>query len=155
MEFRPKLNEYNINALAVLANNSSDEFTINKIKMIIIEKILNHNYSMFYLIHKFNFSKGILKESYADVVLMNMKGNDYYIDDMIVDEILKYASCDAIICYGAYSNSYEFNVKCKDEFNRRIDEFEDKIELQRKSCLGKSLKKEICIKRKVIRNDKY
>ena len=110
MEFRPKLTKYNINVLAVFANSSTDEFAKNKIKMVIIEKILNYNYSIFYLIHKFRLSTGILKESYADVILMNMKGNDYYIDDEILNQILKYASFEALVNYGIDSDSLEVKL---------------------------------------------
>jgi len=135
MMFKPKLNKYNINALVVLADNVSDEFTRNKIRMAMIDKILNYNYPMFFLINKFMSSKTLLKEAYADVILMYMKGNYFEIDNILVDEILSYASLDALMYYGANSNSYEFNVKCKEEFYRRGREFEDKLELQRKKVL--------------------
>lgn len=147
MQFKPKLNEYNINALSVLANNSSDEFTINKIKMIIIEKILNYNYSMFYLMHKFKLSNGILKEAYADVILMNMKDNDYYINDGIVDEILKYASFEALVNYGTNSDSLEFSMKCKEEYDTRYKIIEDKIEFFRKS-MEEGNERKILLKKK-------
>ena len=156
MEFRPKLTQYNINALVVLANNSLDEFTVNKIKMIIIEKILNYNYSMFYLMYKFKSSNGILKESYADVILMNMKGNDYYIDEGIVNEILMYASFEALVNYGIDSNSLEFSIKCKEEFDKRDKIIEDKIELFGKRNMDEVNERNVILKkRKVIRNVKY
>ena len=135
MIFRPKLNKYNINTLVALSNNVVDEFTKNKIRMAMIDRILLCNYSMFYLINKFMTSKMLLKEAYADVILMYMKGNDYYIDEVLVDEILSYASLDALMYYGADSNSYEFNKKCKDEFYRRGKDFEDKVELLKKRTL--------------------
>jgi len=151
----PKLEQYDLNALVALGNLSNDEFSRNRIKVEIVNKLLDFHYPMFSLLVKFEKCKIILKEAYADVILINMKGNDYYIDDMIVDKILKLASFDALICYGADSASYEFNIKCKDEFYRRGYDIEDKIEFQMKVTLGKSLKKKINIKRKVIRNDKY
>jgi len=151
----PKLEQYDLNALVTLGNLTNDEFSRNRIKVEIVNKILDFHYPMFSLLVRFKKSILILKESYADVILINMKDNDYYIDDGIVDEILKLASYDALICYGADSASYEFNIKCKDEFYRRGYEIEDKIEFQRKAALDKSLKRKINIKRKVIRNDKY
>lgn len=135
MIFKPKLNRYNINTLVALSNNAMDEFTRNKIRIAMVDRILSYNYSIFFLINKFMMSKTLLKEAYADVILMYMKGNDYYIDDVLVDEILSYASLDALMYYGADSNSYEFNIKCKEEFYRRGREFEDKVELQRKRIL--------------------
>ena len=156
MEFRPKLTQYNINALAVFANSSTDEFTKNKIKMIIIEKILNYNYSIFYLTYKFKLSNGILKESYADVILMYMKGNDYYVDEEIVEEILNYASFEGLVNYGIDSSSLEFSMKCKEEFDNRVKIIEDKIEFFRKRNMDEVNERNIILrKRKVIRNDKY
>ena len=151
----PKLEQYDLNALVVLGNLSNDEFSRSRIKVEIVNKLLDYHYPMFSLLVRFKRSNLILKEAYADVILINMKGNDYYIDNLIVDEILKIASFEALICYGADSNSYEFNIKCKDEFYRRGFEIEDKIEFQRKVALGRSLKKKMSLKRKVIRNDKY
>ena len=151
----PKLEQYDLNALVVLGNLSNDEFSRSRIKVEIVNKLLDYHYPMFSLLVRFKRSNLILKEAYADVILINMKGNDYYIDNLIVDEILKIASFEALICYGADSNSYEFNIKCKDEFYRRGYEIEDKIEFQRKVALGRSLKKKMSLKRKVIRNDKY
>ena len=141
--------------MVVLGNLSNDEFSRSRIKVEIVNKLLDYHYPMFSLLVRFKRSNLILKEAYADVILINMKGNDYYIDNLIVDEILKIASFEALICYGADSNSYEFNIKCKDEFYRRGFEIEDKIEFQRKVALGRSLKKKMSLKRKVIRNDKY
>lgn len=159
MEFKPKLTQYNINVLAVFANSSTDEFTKNKIKMIIIEKILNYNYSLFYLIHKFKLSNGILKESYADVILMYMKDNDYYIDEDILDGILKYASFEGLVNYGFDSPSLEFSFKCKEEFDNRVKSIEDKIEFFRKRNMDEGNEKKLMLKltkkKKGDRNDKY
>ena len=156
MEFKPKLTQYNINALAVFANSSIDDFTKNKIKMVIIEKILNYNYSMFYLIHRFKLSNGILKESYADVILMYMKVNDYYVDERIADEILEYASFEGLVNYGIDSSSLDFSIKCKDEFDNRVKIIEDKIEFFRKRNMDEGSEKKILLrKRKGDRYDKY
>ena len=146
MVFIPKLNKYNINTLVALRNYAMDEFTRNRIKNAMIDRLLMSNTSILFLVNKFISSKSLLKEAYADVILMVMKGNDYYIDDMVVDEILRYASLDSLMYYGADSDSYEFNIKCKEEFYRRGREIEDKIEFQKKrvlvddNCRGKGVK---------------
>ena len=135
MVFIPKLNKYNINTLVALSNYAMDEFSRIKIKNAMIDRILMANTSMLFLVNKFISSKTLLKEAYADVILMIMKDNDYYIDDAIVNEILSYASLDSLMYYGADSLNYEFNIKCKEEFYRRGREIEDKIELQTKRVL--------------------
>ena len=135
MVFIPKLNKYNINTLVALGNYSMDEFSRGRIKNAMIDRILMSNTSMLFLVNKFISSKMLLKEAYADVILMIMKDNDYYIDDAIVNEILSYASLDSLMYYGADSLNYEFNIKCKEEFYRRGREIEDKIELQKKRVL--------------------
>ena len=147
MIYKPKLNEYDIPRLIALANLTTDEFSRNDLKKEIVKKVLLHNYPMFFLIDKFIHSKTIMKEVYADVILINMKGNDYDINDVVVNEILIYASLDSLMYYGADSASYEFNKKCKDEFYRRGREFEDKIELQRKIMLGKKLIRKLYVKK--------
>ena len=150
----PDLDEYDINVLIALGNHTYDEFSRSRIKMAIVNKLLEFNYPMFILIEKFRHSKFILKEAHADAILIMMKGNDYHFDDIIVNEILMLASYEALMCYGADSACYEFNIKCKDEFYKRGYEIEDKIELQRKVTFGKKLIKNLK-KRKVIKNDKY
>lgn len=135
MVFIPKLNKYNINTLVALSNYAMDEFSRSRIKNAMIDRILMSNTSMLFLVNKFISSKTLLKEAYADVILMIMKDNDYYIDDAIVNEILSYASLDSLMYYGADSLNYEFNIKCKEEFYRRGREIEDKIELQKKRVL--------------------
>lgn len=135
MVFIPKLSKYNINALIALGNASSDEFTRGRIRSAMVDKLLCSNGSILFLVNKFIASTNLLKEAYADTILIRMKGNDFYIDSTIVDEIISYASLDILMYYGADSNSYEFNIKCKEEFYRRGREFEDKIEFQRKRTL--------------------
>ena len=139
MIYLPNINNYDLNALVAIGDKIEDERSRSKYRSAIAEKILSFNYGMFFLIKKFMYSKTILKEAYADVILMKMKGNDYEIDDALVNEILTYSSLDALMYYGADSLSYEFNKKCKDEFYRRGYELEDKIEFQRKKYLGKKL----------------
>ena len=151
---KPRLNTYDLNALVCLWNLAKDDFSRNKIKIAIVEKILFINSSMFYLINKFLTCKtDVLKECYADAILMNMKDNDYFIREDIVIEILKYASLDVLIYYGADSLSYEFNIKCRDEFWKRALEIENKIELKRKQDLDKKLV--LKLGKKGDSNDKY
>lgn len=137
---KPRMSSYDINALIYLWNRETDEFLKSKIKMAIIEKVLSFDYSMFYLINKFMYSKTeLLKSVYADVILMKMKDNDYYLNDSIVGELLIYASLDTLIYYGTETLSYEFNNKCKEEFWKRAYEIENKIELRNKQNLDKKL----------------
>ena len=84
---------------------------------------------------------------------MKMKDDDYLLREDVVDELLKYASLDALIYYGADSLSYEFNIKCRDEFWRRALEIENKIELKRKHDLDKKLI--LKLSKKGDNNDKY
>lgn len=137
MIFCPKYEEYDIKVLILLGNQTSDVFTRNKIKLVLIEKILELNKPMFYLVNKFINSDRILKEVYADVIMIYMKENEYYINDNIVDEILKFASLDGLIYYGADSKNIEFSIKCKEEFDNRAKLIEDKIELNKKRKLDK------------------
>ena len=137
---KPRMSSYDINALIYLWNRASDDFSRNKIKMSIVEKVLFCEYSMFYLINKFMYSKTeLLKNVYADVILMNMKDNDYSLNEEIVNELLMYASLDTLMYYGTETLSYEFNNKCKDEFWKRAYEIENKIELKNKQNLDKKL----------------
>ena len=137
---KPRMSSYDINALIYLWNRATDDFSRNKIKMSIVEKVLFCEYSMFYLINKFMYSKTeLLKNVYADVILMKMKDNDYSLDEEIVNELLMYASLDTLMYYGTETLSYEFNNKCKDEFWKRAYEIENKIELKNKQNLDKKL----------------
>jgi len=137
---KPRMSSYDINALIYLWNRETDEFLRSKIKMAIIEKVLSFDYSMFYLINKFMYSKTeLLKSVYADVILMKMKDNDYYLNDSIVNQLLIYASLDTLMYYGTETLSYEFNNKCKEEFWKRAYEIENKIELRNKQNLDKKL----------------
>ena len=137
---KPRMSSYDINALIYLWNRATDDFSRNRIKMSIVEKVLFCEYSIFYLINKFMYSKTeLLKNVYADVILMNMKDNDYSLNEEIVNELLMYASLDTLMYYGTETLSYEFNNKCKDEFWKRAYEIENKIELKNKQNLDKKL----------------
>ena len=151
---KPRMSSYDINALIYLWNRASDDFSRNKIKMSIVEKVLFCEYSMFYLINKFMYSKTeLLKNVYADVILMKMKDNDYSFDEEIVIELLMYASLDTLMYYGTETLSYEFNNKCKEEFWKRAYEIENKVELKNKQNLDKKLI--LSLKKKGDKNDKY
>ena len=151
---KPRMSSYDINALIYLWNRATDDFSRNRIKMSIVEKVLFCEYSIFYLINKFMYSKTeLLKNVYADVILMKMKDNDYSFDEEIVIELLMYASLDTLMYYGTETLSYEFNNKCKDEFWKRAYEIENKIELKDKQNLDKKFI--LSLKKKGDKNDKY
>lgn len=151
----PRLECYDINALVVLGNQTDDVFYRNKIKKVIIDKLLMSNYPMFIFINKFNSSMGIIKEVYAEVIVILMKDNDYYIDDMLTDEVLKYVSLDTMMDYGAKSFSSYFRERCIDEFWKVAVQIEDKKELYKKVTFSKRLCRSIKRKLKGDKNDKY
>ena len=144
----PKLDDYSINALISLGNRTNDIFTRNQIKLSIVSKILELRKPMFFLLNKFLSSDMILKEAYADTIMIYMKENEYYIKDIIVDDILKYASLDALMYYGADSNSIEFSLKCKKEFDNRAKLIEDKVELIKKRNLDEDCDVKIFVRKK-------
>ena len=144
---KPNLISYDFNALICLWNRTTDEFSRIRIKSAVIDKILFYNNSMFYLMNKFISTKTeLLKEAYADVILMKMKDDDYSFNDEFIYELLMYASLDGLVYYGMETLSCEFNHKCMAEFWRRAIEIENKMELKNKQNLDKklilSLKKE-------------
>lgn len=156
MVLMPNLNDYSINALIALGNRTSDVFTRNQIKLSIVSKIIELRKPMFFLLNKFLSSDKILKEAYADAIMIYMKGNEYYINDGVIDEVLRYASLDALMYYGADSNSLEFSMKCKEEFDNRAKFIEDKVELVRKRNMDENSElKVIYKKKKGDYNDKY
>ena len=151
---KPPLVSYDFNALVCIWNRTTDEFSRSKIKVAIINKILSYNSTMFYLMNKFISTKTeLLKEAYADVILMKMKDNDYCFNDEFVSDLLVYASLDGLVYYGTETLSYEFNNKCMEEFWRRAIEIENKVELKRKYDLDKKLI--LSLKKKGDKNDKY
>lgn len=151
---KPNLSSYDFNALICLWNRSMDEFSRSKIKTAVIDKILFNNNSMFYLMNKFISTKTeLLKEAYADVILIKMKDNDYCFNDEFVSELLTYASLDGLVYYGMETLSSEFNYKCMEEFWRRAIEIENKMELKSKQNLDKKLI--LRLKKKGDKNDKY
>ena len=141
--FAPKLEDYDINALILLGNKEMNDVKRNQIKLSIIEKILGFNYPMFILVNKFLRSSGILKESYAEVITMLMKENDYLIDNSIIDPILSYISLDTLIYYGAESRNNIFSERCVSEFWNRASYIEDNGELKNKSGIKKRCLKDI------------
>lgn len=153
MVFFPRLECYDINALVALGNQTDDDFYRNKIKKVIIDKLLLKNYSMFAFINKFNSSMGIIKEAYAEVIVILMGGNDYYIDDILIDEVLKYVSLDTLMNYGAKSSSSYFSERCIDEFWKVAFQIEDKKELYNKVGFSRRLCRSINRKWKGDKND--
>lgn len=125
----PNLTSYDVKVLFTLLNNTKDEEEIYQIKKIIINKINNNRYPLFYYINKFKSSIGIIKEIYADLILMNLNNETL---NLVTDEILQYASLDALINYGSSYDNYILTKRCKDEFYKRGNILEDKTELARK-----------------------
>jgi len=153
MTVMPILKNYDINVLVALGNQADNIVTRNKIKLLIIEKILSYNSSMFFLINSFTISRKILKEAYAEVIVMRMRDCNYSIDDSILNEILSLTSLDTLMLYGAESESRSFSHKCILEFWKRGMEIEDKFELNKKGNVKRF--NLIMKKKKGDKNDKY
>ena len=151
MGLLPRLEGYDINALVALGNQTDDDFHRDKIKNIIIDKVLMNNCPIFIFINKFNSSMGIIKEVYAEVIVILMKDNDYYIDDRLIDEILRYTSLDTLMNYGMKSSSLYFKERCVDEFWKVAVQIENKKELYKKVTFSRRLCRSI--KRK-LKGDK-
>jgi len=152
----PKLKNYDLSVLICLGNQTTDMVNRNKIKILIIEKILQFNASMFFLLNCFRETNKILREAYAEVLTMKMKDNEYDIDDEIIEQIVSLVSLDTLIEYGAESISLNFREKCIEEFWNRALEIEDKVELGKKSSKKKNrLRRILQLKRKGDKNDKY
>ena len=83
---------------------------------------------MFFLVNSFLRATGILKQSYAEVIVILMKDSDYFIDEVIIDEVVSYVSLDSLISYGAESTNSTFSKKCVSEFWKRVPNIEDKKE---------------------------
>lgn len=132
MMFKPNLNDYDINILMALLTSGTNKHSEDKIKDYIIWKMVDKDYPLFYLFSKFQKQSGILREIYADVIVIRMQNDLSFIDSVLIDEVLKNASYEALICYGANSLSLEFSKRCKDEFYSRGILIEDKVELGRK-----------------------
>lgn len=117
--------------MIVLFKDELDVSLKTEIKEIIIDKLLNCNYPLFYWVNKIKTSDETLKELYADLVLKMVQEFISY-DAMLVDDILKFASLDALIYYGADSKNEEISQKCTEEFYKRVYEAEDKEEIYKK-----------------------
>ena len=155
MAFAPKLEDYDVKILIILGNQTKDVFSHNQIKFLIIKKLLELDYSIFYLVAMFIRSEKILKEAYAEILVMKMKDNEYFIDDITCDKIIKLVSLDTLMFYGMESNLESFREKCKLEFWERAMEIENKDELNKKINLCKKHRYKIKKIRKGDLNDKY
>ena len=137
----PKLEDYDIKVLIALGNQADDPIRYARIKYIIVERLFEKQYPIFYLIHNFQKSDKILRDAYAEVITMSMKNNEYSIDEDIILDIIELVSLDTLMYYGMESNSLDFCKKCREEFWDRALEVEDKIELRRKINFGKKRSK--------------
>ena len=129
----PKVENYDINILVALGEQTDNIITYNKIKLLIIEKVLSCNMLMFVLVNSFRFATGILREAYAEAIAIRMTECNYSIDDITLNDIVSLLSLDALMYYGAESLSENFREKSIQEFWKRAIFIEDKNELFEKS----------------------
>ena len=128
----PEYDNYSVEYLIVLGNQTTEEITKQQIILAISKKILNSNKSIFYLINKFKFSNDILREVYAKVVVMKLVDNEYYIDDKMLDEILNLVSLDDLVHYGMEAMSLNIRERSTIKLYQRGMNIEDKNELDNK-----------------------
>ena len=131
----PSLSNYSIEKLIVLGNFSTDAFAREDIKNIIVDKILELNNPMFYLLSKYMHANKILKEAYAKVILIRLTNEVFNIDDNIIDEILQLISLEDLARYGADVRSLEIRKKCESLFWVNALIFEDASELNKKNAI--------------------
>ena len=128
----PKIDSYDIKVLIILGNQTVDDCSYNSIKNAIVQKLLVLDEPMFVLINKFINSDRILREAYAEVIMMRLVDNKYYIDDNVMNELFSVISIDTLMYYGGQSKLDEFSSKCKEEFYIRGMQIEDENEFYRK-----------------------
>jgi len=155
MGFIPKLQDYDIKVLAMLGNQADDALYRLHIKTLMIQKILQSSRPLFYLVSKFSFTDKILREAYAESVVILMKDRTYDIDEEMADELVGLISLDTLVCYGMESKSIMMREKCKNEFCRIALEVENKEELNRKINLDRRRVYKIKSIRKGDKNDKH
>ena len=126
---KPRLESYDVRVLFSLLDNTYDDETQEKIKRIIINKINNNKYPLFYYINKFKTSIGDIKEIYADLILMNLDNDTI---NLVTDEILQHASHDALIHYGASYGDSNLTKRCKEEFYSRCSMIEEPVQITSK-----------------------
>ena len=115
----PRMNDYDTKALIVIANQSDDENTKGMIRRILVDRFNVVKYSTPYLLNRFTISEGIMKEVYADMVIMAMCMDKISVPVEMEDDLIQYASIDVLVSYGTAVESLEFRKKCRDEFWER------------------------------------
>lgn len=131
MVFKTDLKDLSVEVLIALYAKSNGEYSREDIKNTIInEKQFANNYPLFYFVERFKKANEIFKELYADLILVKLQDEIFYIDDKTMNEIIKLASYDALIYYGANSKSLEISNKCQEEFYSCGEEIIDKDELE-------------------------
>ena len=128
----PELMQYDVNALMLLAERTTDELTRNEIKAILINKISSINYPTFVLVNKFICSSGVKREIYAEIITIRLKDERYLLSSEQMDEIIECLSLDTLGRIGARAQDDNFRLKCINMFWQRGKEIEDKVELERK-----------------------
>ena len=137
---KPRLMDYNVKTLIILGNQTQDELSREDIKMALLKKLSGVNYSVLYLLSCFVNSKGILRDVYAELIVMKMYEGEINISEQFAAEVIKLVSMDTLTIYGMESPSCEFREKCKEEFWRRALENEDKLELGKKINVDNPIK---------------
>ena len=130
---KPQLKDYNVKALIVLANQTHDEVLYNDIKNILLEKYMSLNYAIMYLLNNFVTSKGIMREVYAEIIMIIVVTRNLFIFPNVLDEIISLVSMDTLTKYGMECNNLELSEKCKNEFwKRALDEEKDACLIKKK-----------------------
>jgi len=115
----PRMNDYDTKALIVIANQTDDENTKNMIRRTLVARYNVVKYSTPYLLGRFTISEGIMKEVYADIIIMSMCMDKISVPVEMEDELVECASDDVIVSYGTVVESLDFRKKCRDKFWER------------------------------------
>ena len=137
---KPRLMDYNVKALVVLWNQSGDEFFREDVKKTLVMKLNGVSSSLIYIINSFINSNGVMREVYAEILMIRMYEESYRLSSTIADEIISLVSMDTLTKYGMECSSLEFSEKCKNEFWDRAIELEDKSELIKKRNVDSKIK---------------
>ena len=145
---KPRLMDYNIKTLVILGNQAYDEEYREVVKKTLVKKMSDLNYSIMFLLNSFISAKGILREVYAELLMITIHNNKFDLPDVVTDEIIKLVSIDTLTKYGMESLSEKFREKCINEFWERAIEQEDKIELVKKRMVDSPFGRLIVSKKK-------
>ena len=122
---KPRLIDYDIKVLIILGNQAKDDETRDSIRKILIDKHRLLNYSMIFLLNKFISSKDIMREVYAELIMIMMCERDLNLSSEMLGDIIKSVSLDSLSKYSSEVVSLELRDKCQNEFWNRVLEKED------------------------------